>query len=431
MRTIMIAEAIPSQNKGEAALMHGIVKTIRTHVQGEVFFYLCSESPREDEREYTDNIRIIGERGLVPGGDSPRQKLVTFLKSAARHLVFLVLHRLLGKYALSLPFFRGDLWKAYHEADVVIVGHDNAFSKFHIPLIAFCRLLGKKTIVYGTTIMPVVMNSRLSRVLGRFVLNKTALITTREPLTFKLLQEIGVTRPPMYCTADKAFILDPSAPAHVQGLMARLGIDRLPRPVIGVMVVKGSTVFKGAFKGRNYPPAEKYRKHIGEIAAALDTVIGKTGGSLVFIPHCIGPAKDVDDRLCAHDVRQEMKEQSRVHVINDELRVPELKGIMGTFDMVVTERTHGGINAATMLVPTLWITHPGDHRTYGIVSDTLGLPQCIYNIEYLESATLAEKILELYANRREIVDILKTSIPRAQETTMSNGVYFRQHVFGS
>ena len=80
-----------------------------------------------------------------------------------------------------------------------------------------------------------------------------------------------------------------------------------------------------------------------------------------------------------------------------------------------------------MLRPTLWITHPGDHRTYGIVTDTLELPQCLYNIEKLEAGALSNKILDIYDNRDEIVRTLQTTIPKAEKTTMLNGEYFKRN----
>jgi len=194
------------------------------------------------------------------------------------------------------------------------------------------------------------------------------------------------------------------------------------------MIVKGSTVFKAAFKDQNLSPEDKYNKHISEIASSMDAVAEKLKATLIFMPHCIGPGDNLDDRVCARHVYEKMERKDQVVLLEDQLRVPELKGILGTFDMVVSERTHGGINAATMKVPTLWITHPKDHRTYGIVTSTLKLPQCLYNIENLDSASLTEKILDTYENRDEIVEVLKENIPLAQDLTMSNGVYFKKHV---
>ena len=123
-----------------------------------------------------------------------------------------------------------------------------------------------------------------------------------------------------------------------------------------------------------------------------------------------------------------MTKKEHAVLLNDELRVTELKGLMGNFDMVVSERTHGGINAAAMKIPTLWITHPKDHRTYGIVTDTLELPQCLYNIEDLDSTTLSAKIMEIWGSREQVLATLTDNIPKAQDKTMSNGRLFKQHV---
>lgn len=426
MKTVFVAEIVPSQNKGEAALMHGIVRSIQHYSDEEVKFYLCSERQKLDQIEYGEDVIVVDDKGLVPVGGTAAKKMMLFMWFLVNHLVFLFFYRAFG--SASLMIFRNKLWEAYCKSDVVIVGHDNAFSKFHIPLILYSKLLGKKVAVYGCTIMPVVLNSKLIHKLGKYALNKVDLITTREPLTYNHLKSIGVDKVPLFCTADKAFILKPVTESRASVLKEKYGLDDLPGPVIGVMVVKGSTVYKAAFKGNTFTPEEKYQKHSEEIAKALDIVHEKIGGTFVFMPHCIGPGDELDDRICARTVRGMMKHKDSVVLLEDELRVTELKGMMSAFDMVVSERTHGGINAATMLVPTLWITHPKDHRTYGIVTETLGLPECLYNIEDLNSQALAEKVLSIYGSREEVVNTLKINVPKAEKTTMLNGEYFKKYV---
>lgn len=426
MKVIFVAETVPSQNKGEAALMHGIVRSIKQYCDEDVLFYLCSERQELDQEEYGADVKVLDNKGLIPLEDTAFNKLMLFLSRSVKHFLFLVLYRLIGR--LSLKIFTGELWKAYADADVIIVGHDNAFCKFHIPLILFSKALSKKVAVYGCTIMPVVLNSKLIHKLGKYALNKVDLITTREPLTYDHLKSIGVDKVPLFCTADKAFILKPVSVDEATVLKKKYDIDDLPKPVIGIMVVKGSTVYKAAFKGNTFTAEEKYQKHSQEIATALDNVHDKIGGTYVFMPHCIGPGDDLDDRLCAISVRGYMRNKDSVKLLEDELRVVELKGMMSAFDMVVSERTHGGINAATMLVPTLWITHPKDHRTYGIVTDTLKLPECLYNIEDLDSQTLTDTILATYENRGHILDELKRHVPEAEKTTMLNGEYFKKYV---
>ena len=426
MKTIFVAETVPSQNKGEAALMHGIVRSIQEYSGENVIFYLCSERHKLDQEEYGNNVKVLDNKGLIPLEDTAFNKLQLFMKRSIKHFLFLLFYRLFGKFSLNI--FSDELWKAYADADVIIVGHDNAFCKFHIPLILFSKMLGKKVAVYGCTIMPVVLNSKLIHRLGKYALNKVELITTREPLTYKHLESIGVNKVPLFCTADKAFTLKPVEKEMADKLISQYGLDKLPKPVIGVMVVKGSTVYKAAFKGNTFTPDEKYQRHSEEIAKTLDAVHEKIGGSFVFMPHCIGPGDELDDRLCARTVQGMMKHKDSVTLLEGELRVVELKGMMAAFDMVVSERTHGGINAATMIIPTLWITHPKDHRTYGIVTDTLNLPECLYNIEDLDHRTLTDKVLETYENKEVIVNKLKQHVPEAEKTTMLNGKYFKEYV---
>jgi polysaccharide pyruvyl transferase WcaK-like protein len=62
------------------------------------------------------------------------------------------------------------------------------------------------------------------------------------------------------------------------------------------------------------------------------------------------------------------------------------------------------------------------------VTDTLELPQCLYNIEDLRSETLSEKIMEIWGSRDKIVATLTENIPKAQDKTMSNGRLFKQHI---
>ena len=427
MLNVFVAETVQSENKGEAALMHGIMRTINENSPEKVQYWLCSETPELDREEYGDTVRVLDDVGLVPiGSPNKSKKLLHFVKAACKHLPFLIAYHLLGK--LSLKIFTGELWEAYFNADVIIVGHDNAFSKFHIPLMFFILLLRKKVIVYGTTIMPAVLNTDFRRKMAAIALNRVALITTREPMTYEYLQSIGVTKAPLYCTADKAFVLQEVSSEETDVLMGRLELSDLPRPIIGVMAVKSSTVYRAAFKGSSFSPEEKYDKHAQEIADALDIVHSQLGGSIVFVPHCIGPSSDLDDRLTAAVVKEKMKSKGSVSVLTDVLRVTELKAIMGRFDMVVSERTHGGINAAAMIVPTLWITHPGDHRTYGIVSGSLELPQCLYNIEGLSSETLSKTIMATWNSRESIIEALKLNIPKARALTLTNGEYFKLHV---
>ncbi|BBO85871.1 hypothetical protein DSCO28_64370 [Desulfosarcina ovata subsp. sediminis] len=426
MINVFIAEEIPCYNKGEAALMHGIMETIRIHVKDEVNFCLCSRDRERDQNEYGQDVKVIQSDGMIARYLPKGTKQIKFAWNLLIHFLFLISYRLFGKAALQV--FRGELWNAYANSDIIVLGHDNAFTKYHFPLIVFSKWLGKKVCVYGSTIMPAVFGDSFSKQFGIWAMKRADLITTREERTFKMLKDFNLNGVPIFCTADKAFILNPVSSLDTDVLRKQLGIHGIKKPEIGVMVTKMSTVYRAAFKGHALSEEEKYEKHSKEIAKALDLVLETTKGSIVFLGHCTGPDWDRDDRIVARSVLEKMAHKDRVCFVDRDLRAPELKGLMGSFDFVVSERTHGGIGAASMTTPTLWITHPGDHRTHGIVGNTLGLSQCLYNTEDLNHKSLSAKIKLLYQEREGIVHILDRNIPTAKAMAMKNGFYFNRYL---
>ena len=79
MFKILIAEKIPSHNKGEATLMHGIYHTITEHAGIECHFDLCSVSYDKDLREYGDKVHVIKNGGWLPEGNNFEERFFNFL----------------------------------------------------------------------------------------------------------------------------------------------------------------------------------------------------------------------------------------------------------------------------------------------------------------------------------------------------------------
>lgn len=429
MLKVFIAEQVPSSNKGEATLMYGIRKTIQHHSQETVRFYLCSSDQSADQVAYGEDVEILNSPGLIPVayGISKLTKITLIVWSAFKHLLFWAGYKIAGNSSFIL--FKDPLWHKYITSDVILIGHDNSFSKYHLFLIFFGLLLKKPVAIYGTTIMPKVLKPSFFAKIGRYLLNRVSLITTREQLTFNFLQEIGVTKPPMYCTADKAFLLDPADIDTSSNLALDILTKKAKGPLLGVMLVKGSNVFKAAFGDLSLSGEIRYQRHIQELAKTLDNLCNKIKCHIVFVPHSIGPKKEADDRLVHQDVAALMQHKEHITLLENDLDAMTLKGLMGKFDMTISERTHGGIASATMNVPTLWISHPGDIRTYGIVGHTLKMSDCLYDISELNSDTLTTKILSIWQDREAVTKRLKTNNQEARDLALKNGYYFNKYCF--
>ncbi|BHH84244.1 polysaccharide pyruvyl transferase family protein [Desulforhopalus sp. 52FAK] len=430
MLKVLIAEQVPSSNKGEATLMYGICQTIQAYSQDTVQFYLCSSDREADQAAYQDNVEVIDSPGLIPVeyGITKSKKIFMIIWSAFLHMLFLCTHKVVGN--LSFKFFKSPLWRKYIECDVILIGHDNSFSKYHLFLIFYGIILQKPIAVYGTTIMPKVLSPGVFRKLGSLLLNKVSLITTRERLTYDFLKSIGVKDVPLFCTADKAFLLDPILLDKGSTLGKKIFTNANEKPIFGVMLVKGSNVFKAAFGDKCHNDEERYRKHIKVLATTLDELCHRLNCCIVFVPHSIGPESEADDRNVHRDVAKKMVNQNCITLLEGDYDAKTLKGVMGEFDFTISERTHGGIASATMHVPTLWISHPGDIRTYGIVGNTLEMRDCLYDITHLDSTTLTQKIIDLWDNREEIVGRLSENTQKAKELAMKNGYYFNRFCKG-
>jgi len=184
--------------------------------------------------------------------------------------------------------------------------------------------------VYGTTIMPNVLNSNIAKKMATILLNKVDLITTREEITYNFLKHtLGVDKPPLYCAADKAFILNPSSHEEIEKIIIQEKIPVDGKPLVGVMMVRGSNVFNAAFRDEIMSDEEKYIRHNKEIAKSLDIISNEIGCNIVFLPHSIGPDEHIDDRLVARSITRHMKNKNKVILIEKDLRPSVLKALMG------------------------------------------------------------------------------------------------------
>ncbi len=426
MLRIFIPEIIPSLNKGEEAIFRGILKTLPSDEGYEVSLY--SIHPEVDRLRYDfPGVQIVAGDGLIIYNSSKASKLIKFPWILLKHMVFLVLYKLLGKKAALI--MRGDLWRAYQEADIIIAGHDNAFSKFHVPLILFSKLLGKPTIIYGASMLPWAHANALNKALVKFCLEKVDLITLREEISKQLVDDLGVKNRAVYVTADKAFLLDPASNERVKSIMQKEGIrKRAGEALVGMTAVYGSEVFAYAFPDIE-ELQQKYDKHVQILADLADDLVEKLDATVMFLPHAIGFGTfndKYDDRIVARDIFKAARNKERIVAIENEYPVDELKGLIGQCDLFIGERTHSVIGAMSMGVPSIVITSPKDYRTQGIIGRMLAQQKWVYNCENMSTETLIAKAHELWAERDEVRHDLVRRCADAKSRSLRNGELLRK-----
>ena len=427
---IFIAENVPSLNKGEMTILEGMLESFKT--LGRVQVTMLSDLPDIDQLRYGTKVRIINVKKALHLSDklSRYNRLFNSFLLLSQYLIFLIFYKIFGLRALKL--MKSEIWREYAESDVIIVGHNGTFGAgcgmlrtpayfyyFYIPF--FVKVLGKPIVLYGGSI------GRFKRLRwflekgAKFALNKIDLITLREEVSYQNLRDIGVKNDRVFVIPDLAFLLRPVSSDQAKEIMVREGIKETNRPLIGMTVTR--EIASMAFPDLNSPESS-YHKHIEILAQVIDDLTSRLNASVIFIPHCIGFAKELDDRIVAGDIFQMCKNKDKVKVITNEYGAAELKGLIGQFDLFIGERIHSVVNAMSMCVPSVVISYSTDKRL-GIIK-MINQENAICYAENLNADALLSKISDIWSGRNKIKKDLKSQIKIVEERAMLNGKLLKE-----
>jgi len=419
MIKVLVPEDVPSLNKGEEAILRGIQFTIQQ--LGEAELVLFSSHADIDQKRYSD-VRIVDacNTGHLPNSVLSLLRLVIFIFRA-------FINRMKGSLNSSAP---KNLFDYYLWADLIILGHDDTLVGPRFPIriirdVLVARTLRKPVIVFGGSF--VLPRGKLSKHMAKWAFQHMDAILLRDPFSLQQMKELGVVHNKVYLTADAAFLLKPISDQQWSPALRQI-VETRPKPMIGMTLVRGSSVFDHAYLQTDFDGDTKAKdeRHVRMMALVADRVIEATGATLIFIPHCIGPTEHLDDRNVTSAVYNLMKNKSKAVQIKEDLSAADLKGFIGKLEMMVGERTHSIIQAVSMGVPSLAISFPGDNRTYGIIGDMLGQDRWLYNIERLDVDTLSESILALWMDRKLVAQDLNERLPKLLLQASQNRVCLDQ-----
>lgn len=395
---IVLAEIIPSLNKGEAAILGGIVESFRC--LGNTEFTIFSKWPKQDADRYRkyavkvvrhEENRLLSSNNFLLRRIGDLFTLVSFLSCAA---VF--------GFRVSKLFhcFYDQNWQSLIDSDLVIMGHDNVvvtgFWTRQLATIWFAKMLNKRIAVYGASIGPVENN--IIKLLTIYCLNKVDLITVREAISYQYVKKLGISDSKVFLTADIAFLLKPVSREEVTDIFSKEGIEN-KRPIIGVTVTK----FISDHAFINLKDNEmRYQKFIKIIADTLDHLIESLEVTILLIPHSVGPTMKHDDRIMQNDIMKIVNNKHMIRNIDKEYSPEQLKGIIGQCDLLIGSRTHSLIAAAGMNVPMVALTCTTRNKTNGIIGTMLGQDEWLYNVEDINSRMLTNKIKRAWSKKENI-----------------------------
>jgi polysaccharide pyruvyl transferase CsaB len=289
---IGISGSYGGMNLGDEAILEGILGELRASVSAEVtvFSRNPSDTLQRHRVEHAINARALTRKEITP---------------AIRDLDLLVL----GGGGI---LFDGEVDDYLRE---VLIAHE----------------AGVPVLVYAISAGP--LKRRESRLAVRDALNaaSTTVITVRDRLGLRLLEDVGVTHE-IQLTADPAFMLEPE-PLAAEALKAD-GVT-LDRHTVGFSVREPGPA----------APDINPEQYYGLLANAADFVIERFDAEVVFVP------MEKHDVQHSHAVLAHMRFSEKAEVLRRRYSSRQILDLMGRFDFVVGMRLHFLIFAALRGTP--------------------------------------------------------------------------------
>jgi colanic acid/amylovoran biosynthesis protein len=316
-----------------------------------------------------------------------------------------------------------DLLRAYTDADLVVGCPGNIFAStgrvgktlvISALTVAYALLLGKPFYVLPQSIGPL-REGWPRRVTGALY-RRARLVFAREPLSFRVGQELGLKPERLRLAPDLAFALPPAPRAEAQTILKRLGLSE--GPCLGV------TVINRLLRTVDDRTWDRYE---ASVAYALRRFMVENEAHVVFLPQVTGPTAREDDREAARRVVAAMGDPPAAVVLDDILPPAVLKALCGEMDAFVATRMHSAIFALGMGVPTLMIEYLA--KTRGL-AEMLGLESWRLDLTEVEPDRLVDALDRLWRERDAYRRRLAETIPPLAAAASDVGRMIAQDFYG-
>lgn len=400
MIKMLITGAYCVLNRGDAALRLGGLPSIKEVIPN-AEFVIMTPFPEIDSNIY--------KHGDVVMAIASPLKAVNV---AVRCVLWKIFYDHLGiRYSFINRLLELDEIDKYTKSDIVVDISGDSISEvtgfrgtvYHFLHVWLAITLNKPIVIYAQSVGPF----KFTKPIAKSLLNKVGLITLRGKTSYDYLKKIGIDRPPIYLTADLAFLMEPVSEEEIDKIILDNKIDR---HFVGLSVsYKVATEY------------QIYEEYIDLMAKTTDYIIENLHTTVVFIPHVTGPKKD-DDRTIADNIYKIANNKSHIILIKNNYTPQEMKGIIGRCDLFIGARMHACIGALSMCVPTINISY--HHKSNDIMS-MFGLEKNILSVNDINFDDLTSRINDVWSKRNEIKVQLLSKIDSIKKLAMLNAEHLK------
>lgn len=169
--------------------------------------------------------------------------------------------------------------------------------------------------------------------MAKAVVNQVDVITLREELSYREIQNLNIEKPQVFLTADPAVTIEAGGKEEIDEIFMKENINPNEK-LIG-------------FSVRKWSDYEKYQTVIARVA---DYVCENYGAKPLFIP-----MHYPSDLLIIDNIVAKMK--NKCYVIRNKYSVAQMLGIIGRTQLLIGMRLHALIFAASLKVPLVGLVY--------------------------------------------------------------------------
>jgi polysaccharide pyruvyl transferase CsaB len=236
--------------------------------------------------------------------------------------------------------------------------------------------------------------SEPARRIVRAVASGASRISVRDEASRALLSEIGAPGPSAAVSADPAFLLS-SEHVRPEDVLIGMGIEPRP-PIVGVAL-------------RTWAPAGNPDGWEAAAAAALDSLLARTGATLLFVPFEKSPWTDDDDFALASRVRRRLVHADRAAILSGLLAPADTASLLGGCDLVLAMRLHAAVFALAGRVPVVAIAY--DPKVRALLAKA-GLEDFVEPLAGLSAESLRQRLARAHEERGRLAPILEAAAVR-------------------
>ncbi len=399
---ILVTDYHCASNRGDAAILEGVYRSLR-EVYPEADLTVMTENPQAAE--------------IVHGFNAEKQKLAGYggvlsKKNVARmYLSFTSPLVTRGMSPPGLDYIKNRVnAQPYLDADLVISTGGQFLTDIYFPDKLgvlwehyFLSQLSTPVVIYAQTLGP--FERQPYRRMTKIVLNRAALIITRDRKSKEIVENMGVSTP-VHFTADAAFGMDLQTNRDTP-LDVMDASDTLPDendPTVSISVREWSHTTEDM-------SVDDYAQTIANIG---DWLVEEKNVNIVFASTCTGLAGyDKDDRVMAGKIVELMQygDRDEVQILGGEYTPQGLVEIYGQMDLHIGMRMHSNILAMMAETPTVAIQY--QFKTEGLM-EQFGLLDYMIDIDDLNQESLQQVVDKALTKRSTIVDSIRTELPNVR-----------------